>query len=180
MDKMEKEAEKVDPREKESCLSYIKMMSAGVLFLGVCSIGVGIAVLVLLDGAKYPLTSGTGIWMSGNHIAFGCVGIAAAMATNEITQMKLLNGHYVVSILLMTQGYPMATSIQGLIVCANGDEKCGSNSDALAALQGVQVGILVLSYFIGIASMVLHNKKKCVLHPEWKYRRGCCGGSSCD
>ncbi|XP_062579415.1 uncharacterized protein LOC134241361 [Saccostrea cucullata] len=177
---MEKELEKVDPRERESCLSYIKMMSAVVLFLGVCSIGVGIAVLVLLDGAKYPITTGTGIWMAANHIAFGCVGIAAAMTSSEIAQMKLLNGHYVVSILLMTQGYPLSTSIQGLVVCANGDEKCGGNVDAQTALHAVQVAILALSYFIGVASMILHIRKRKVLHPEWKYRRGCCGGSSCD
>ncbi|XP_061193803.1 uncharacterized protein LOC133202041 [Saccostrea echinata] len=174
---MEKQPEKIDLQEKEQVLSYIKILSAIGLFLGICSVGIGIAVLALMDGADYPLTTGTGIWFAANPIAFGIVGIAAAMSTNEITQKKLLTGHYVTGILLITQGYAFTTAIQGVIECSNGSEKCGSNADAKAALRGVLIGIIFFAYVVGSVSMGIHSKKKHVLHPDWK-GRGCCGSSS--
>ncbi|XP_061193814.1 uncharacterized protein LOC133202051 [Saccostrea echinata] len=172
---MEKQPEKVDLQEQERALSHIKILSAIGLFLGICSVGIGIAVLSLLDGASYPLTTGTGIWFAANPIAFGIVGIAAALSTNENTRKRLLTGHYVTSILLMSQGYAFATAIQGVIECSNGSEKCGSNADAKAALRGVLIGIIFFLYVVGIFSIGIHNRKRRVLHPDWKGR--CCGTS---
>lgn len=176
---MEKLPEKVDTQERERAMSYVKILSMIGLSLGTCSLGIGIAVLALLDGATYPVASGTGVWFAANPIAFGILGIAAAMSTNENTQNKLLTGHYVTSIILMTQGYAFASAIQGLVECSTGSEKCGSNADAKAALKGVLVGVIFFIYIIGIISLGIHSKKKHVLHPDWKKGGGCCG-SSCD
>ncbi|XP_062579407.1 uncharacterized protein LOC134241350 [Saccostrea cucullata] len=170
---MEKVPEKVDIQEKERALSSVKTLSVIGLSLGICSVGIGIAVLALMDGASYPLTTGTGVWFAANPIAFGILGIAAALSTNEITQRRLLTGHYVTSILLMTQGYAFATAIQGLIVCSKGDADCGSNADAKAALRGVLIAIIFFAYLVGIFSMGLHYRKRRVLHPDWKGTHCC-------
>ncbi|XP_056022739.1 uncharacterized protein LOC125652018 [Ostrea edulis] len=166
--------EPVNPQEKERALSSIKMMSAVALFLGIGSVTVGILSLAYLGGAKYPVTALTGIWYGMSSIAFGLLGIFAAMSSDETTQKRLLNGHYVTSIIIMSMGYAWATAIQGVVACGGGEEKCGDNAEIQTALHGVLIGIIAVVYIIGVWSMSLHAIRRKVLHPEWNYRRGCC------
>ena len=91
-----------------------------------------------------------------------------------------LNGHYVMSILMLSMGYALAASIQGLVTCSQKDEKCGSNPDEQIALHAILVADVVVGFFISIMSMGLHLRNRSILHPDWKYRKGCCGKEECD
>lgn len=91
-----------------------------------------------------------------------------------------LNGHYIMSIVIVSMGYAMASAIQGLVSCALGEEKCGTNAEIQTALHGILTGIIFCGYVLAIASMGLHLRNKNTLHPDWKYRRGCCGSQTCE
>lgn len=91
-----------------------------------------------------------------------------------------LNGHYVMSILMLSMGYAMAASIQGLVTCSQKDAKCGSNPDEQIALHAILVAVVVVGFFMSITSMVLHLRNRSILHPDWKYGKGCCGKADCD
>nr|XP_022332920.1 uncharacterized protein LOC111130313 [Crassostrea virginica] len=172
---MENQPDKVNPQERERLMSFIKIMSAIALALGVVSIIVGILVFVYHGGGGYPVSTGVGIWYAFMPIGFGILGLVANFSTDEKTQRNTLNGHYVMSILMLSMGYALAASIQGLVTCSQKDAKCGSNPDEQIALHAILVADVVVGYFISITSMVLHLKNKSILHPDWKYRKGCCG-----
>lgn len=172
---MEGQTEKVDTQAKGRLLSYISMMSVVALCMGVVSIVVGILVFVYLGGGEYPITSATGIWYAFMPISFGIVGIAAGRTTDETSQTKLLGGHYTVSILLVAMGYALATAIQGVVVCADNNEKCGTNRDTQLALHIVLLCVVLVGYSLAMVSMCIHLRNRNILHPDWKYRRGCCG-----
>ncbi|XP_011436595.3 uncharacterized protein [Magallana gigas] len=172
---MEGQTEKVDTQEKGRLLSYISMMSVVALCMSVVSIIVGILVFVYLGGGGYPITSATGIWYSFLPISFGIVGIAAGRTTDETTQTKLLGGHYTASILLVAMGYALATAIQGVVTCATNSEKCGTHRDTQLALHIVLLCVILVGYILAVVSMCIHLRNRNILHPDWKYRRGCCG-----
>eukprot|EP00105_Crassostrea_gigas_P018460 XP_011436596.1 PREDICTED: uncharacterized protein LOC105334739 [Crassostrea gigas] len=172
---MEKQPEKIDLQEKEKLLSHIRIMSVVALFIGVVSLVVGILVFVYLGGGKYPITTATGIWYAFMPLAFGIVGVLACRSTDEKTQGKLLGGHYTASIILVTMGYALATAIQGVETCATNSEKCGTHRDTQLALQIVLLCVILVGYILAVVSMCIHLKNRNILHPDWKYRRGCCG-----
>lgn len=150
-------------------------MSVVALFIGVVSLVVGILVFVYLGGGKYPISSATGIWYACTPLAFGIVGLLACRATDEKAQGKLLGGHYTTSIILVAMGYALATAIQGVVVCADNNEKCGTNRDTQLALHIVLLCVILVGYILAMVSMCIHLRNKNILHPDWKYRRGCCG-----
>lgn len=172
---MEKQPEKIDLQEKEKLLSHIRIMSVVALFIGVVSLVVGILVFVYLGGGKYPITTATGIWYAFMPLAFGIVGVLACRSTDEKTQGKLLGGHYTASIILVTMGYALATAIQGVETCATNSEKCGTHRDTQLALHIVLLCVILVGYILAVVSMCIHLKNRNILHPDWKYRRGCCG-----
>lgn len=79
------------------------------------------------------------------------------------------------SIVLMAMVYAFIAAIQGLVTCSQKDEKCGSNPDEQTALHAIVVAVTVVGYFLSIMSMTTHQRKRSVLHPEWKNHAGCCG-----
>lgn len=172
---MENQPEKIDLQEKERLLSHIRMMSVVALFFGIVSLVVGILVFVYLGGGAYPITSATGIWYAIMLLAFGIVGLAACRSTDETTQGKILGGHYTTSIILISMGYALATAIQGVVSCANNEEKCGTNRDTQLALHIVLLCVVLVGYILAMVSMSIHLRNRNVLHPEWRYHGGCCG-----